>query len=343
MKRSNIGVGLHHLATGLALLAFVGLGVSSAGGAVVINEFMAINDTTTHSELGRYSDWIELYNPSAGPADLGGFYLTDSTSAPTKFRIPDGTWLQGNGRLLIWADGTTQPGVAPPFHAPFRLDGSDGEAIILYDRDGATTVDAIRFGQQAPDISYGRITDGHWMWGPFFQPTPGAANLGYAPPPSRLAGVVFINEWMARNKDTIRDRTGESADWIELYNASDIPIDLGGYYLTDDHLTPFKWCIPQASVIAPHGFAFFWADDDEFEGPTHAGFNLNGDMGEEIGLYEKDGVTQIDLVTFGPQWQDISEGRWPDGASEMSFFSHPTPGASNVTSSTLVRSWEYYR
>ena len=55
---------------------------------------------------------------------------------------------------------------------------------------------------------------------------------------------VVINELLASNVDSTADPQGEFDDWIELYNAGDIPVDIGGMYLTDDTDTPMKWQIP---------------------------------------------------------------------------------------------------
>src|SRR5262249_42925926 len=57
-------------------------------------------------------------------------------------------------------------------------------------------------------------------------------------------------------------------------------------------------------------------------------FQLNK-AGEAIGLFAADG-TPIDAVTFLAQTNDVSEGRWPDGAVNRYFMPTPTPHAANV-------------
>ena len=44
---------------------------------------------------------------------------------------------------------------------------------------------------------------------------------------------------MASNDSTITDEHGEYDDWIELYNNTNNPIDLSGYYLSDNYLLFF--------------------------------------------------------------------------------------------------------
>ena len=144
---------------------------------LAINEFMASNNSCIQDPQGQYDDWIEIHNYSTYATDIGGMYLTDDLSDPTKWRIPETdpalTTIPAGGYLLIWADGdTTDAGL----HANFRL-SADGEEIGLFDSDGATLLDHIVFDEQVTDISYGRDPDAGEDLHFFGQPTPGAANI----------------------------------------------------------------------------------------------------------------------------------------------------------------------
>ncbi|MGB2862129.1 MAG: PEP/pyruvate-binding domain-containing protein [Sedimentisphaerales bacterium] len=81
-------------------------------------------------------------------------------------------------------------------------------------------------------------------------------------------------------------------------------------------------------VLAPGGYALFWADDDTEQGPFHAGFKLSR-SGEDVGLFDSNGQTLIDGLSFGPQQEDISYGRSVDGGDMWQFFENPSPGAAN--------------
>ncbi|MBP7050164.1 MAG: hypothetical protein KBE65_04040 [Phycisphaerae bacterium] len=150
--------------------------------------------------------------------------------------------IAAGGHLLLWADSDPAQGAC---HLGFRLSNS-GEAIGLFDSDGATFLDSVTFGSQDHDISYGRSTDGGPQWQFFENPTPGRANDANA---GHAAGLV-INEFMAWNKATIQDpdESGEFSDWIELYNGSDDPVILSGMFLTDDLNEPTKWQVPVATT-----------------------------------------------------------------------------------------------
>ena len=56
---------------------------------------------------------------------------------------------------------------------------------------------------------------------------------------------VYINEFMAKNESTLADGNGVYSDWIELYNSSDTPVSLTGWYLTDSSDTLTKWVFPE--------------------------------------------------------------------------------------------------
>lgn len=65
---------------------------------------------------------------------------------------------------------------------------------------------------------------------------------------SALSAQVLINEYAASNLDTIQDIDGDTPDWIELRNASAMPLDLAGYAISDDPLDPQKWLLPSLTL-----------------------------------------------------------------------------------------------
>ncbi|HJX70835.1 MAG TPA: lamin tail domain-containing protein, partial [Bacteroidales bacterium] len=73
---------------------------------------------------------------------------------------------------------------------------------------------------------------------------------------------VVINEIMPLNGSTLADMDGEYSDWIELYNAGDLAVDLSGYGLTDDLMLPFKWTFPSVGM-PPQGFLLVFASDKD--------------------------------------------------------------------------------
>src|SRR5438552_15362247 len=52
---------------------------------------------------------------------------------------------------------------------------------------------------------------------------------------------VVITEFMAANTRGLTDRDREHSDWIELYNAGPAPVNLEGWFLTDNRAKLTKW------------------------------------------------------------------------------------------------------
>ncbi|MAG57622.1 MAG: hypothetical protein CMJ83_15120 [Planctomycetes bacterium] len=141
-------------------------------GSIVINEFVAKNDTGAMDEMGEFEDWLELYNPTGSTVDVSGLYLTDNLAFPTKWQIPAGNLVPSGDTLLIWADD--EPGDGP-LHATFKLSAA-GESIGLYATDGVTLLDGYLFGPQVADVATGALFDGGPLRVSLLTPTPDALN-----------------------------------------------------------------------------------------------------------------------------------------------------------------------
>jgi hypothetical protein len=146
-------------------------------------------------------------------------------------------------------------------------------------------------------------------------------------------GSVVINEVLASNSRFLADPQGQFDDWIELYNRGDASINVAGMYLTDDPAVPAKWQFPAANAalttIPAQGYLIVWADADAAPG-LHASFKLSSE-GETVALYDRDGTTLVDSVTFGTQTSDISYGRFPDGSDTWTPLTIPSPGVLNFS------------
>ena len=185
-------------------------------------------------------------------------------------------------------------------------------------------VDYVNYAGLHTDHSYGSYPDGQpFDRQEFFYVTARGTNDGRSAPL-----VVFINEWMAQNGTAVADPAdGQFEDWFELYNPTTNTVDLAGYFLTDVLTNKFKFLITtnMAHLIPPHGYLLVWADSESGQNleagvprlDMHVNFALS-QTGEAIGLFAADG-TQIDAVSFGPQTNNVSQGRFPDGAAGIYF------------------------
>lgn len=156
--------------------------------------------------------------------------------------------------------------------------------------------------------------------------------------------ALFINEFMASNKQTVADTYGAYSDWLEIYNPNDKAIDLASFYISDNADKPYKYQFPKgvdSTIIAPSGFKIIWANDRTERGALHTNFKLSA-AGEHIVLTAPD-LTLVDEIAFGLQSEDVSFGLERDGESAWTYFNGstgPTPGSSNNSLSTDVYSLE---
>jgi hypothetical protein len=139
---------------------------------VRINEFMALNQSGITDEDGEYSDWIELYNPTAEAINLQGYTISDQISYPKNWVFPS-IVIEANDYLVIFASGKDRGNPANNLHTNFKLSGS-GEYLALYKPDG-TAVSSFNpsFPAQTNNVSYGYFQGGYMS---FTYPTPGTDN-----------------------------------------------------------------------------------------------------------------------------------------------------------------------
>lgn len=141
--------------------------------ALVINEFVADNETGIEDEDGDRTDWIELLNLSGSTIDLSGYYLTDNTNDLTRWRIPAIT-MNARDFLVIHASGKDRsPTNGLPLHTNFKLKRT-GEEVALVAPDGTTVIDLLYPRNQYDDIAYGMGAGNSGIG--YLIPTPGAAN-----------------------------------------------------------------------------------------------------------------------------------------------------------------------
>ncbi len=257
-----------------------------------------ITDTTRSlvSPAGGVPVWVTcIVSDDVALANVTLTYIAGSSLPESETMYDDGSHNDGGSGDGLF--GAQIPG--------FVKDTIVDYYITAIDNFGAETTDPAT----APALTHSYVVD-------------------YEPP------LLYINEFMADNDSVIEDTDDPNnsfEDWFELFNAGAISIDLGGMYLTDDLTNPAKWKIPAGVIIQSGGYLVIWADNDEEQGPTHAGFNLAAG-GEEIGLFDTDAKRNmpIDTLTFGEQPTDVSCGRIYDGEEPWVLSVNATPGYTNA-------------
>ena len=156
-----------------------------------------------------------------------------------------------------------------------------------------------------------------------WQPTVTGGSPGFdgvAPPPS--IGVV-INEILAHTDLP-------QFDAIELRNISDVPIEIGGWYLSDAAGNPSKFQIPIGTVLPPATTVVY----DELDFNPTFGFGANDfaldSAGDDVYLWKAhaDGSLDrvIDYAAFGATANGESFGRVPGSDGRLSTLIHPSFG-----------------
>jgi hypothetical protein len=219
---------------------------------------------------------------------------------------------------------TFEPSVSPPGY----------QQAVMYD-DGT-------HGDDSPDDGIYSVAipphgDGTWVeyyvevedeTGMVSQDRPGWPQGDYRYIVGWQRPLLYINELMALNTRTLEDEAGDSDDWVELYNAGPVDIDIGEMHLSDNIGSSTQFTIPVGTVVPAGGYFIFWADGDGTG--NHLNFKLSG-AGEYLGLFDSqaNSYAPIDAVYFDPQTPDVSWGRFPDGSSEWHTMDSPTPGGPN--------------
>lgn len=297
-------------------------GTVTTPGAIVLNEIMADNRAAVAN--GNTSpDYIELLNTTGADQSLNGLSLSDDVLLPGKYVFPPGAMIPAFSRLVVWCDDETN---APGLHTGFGLD-NDGQTLALFAVGPGTyqLADVATFGIQAPNYSLSRDPDGFGAW-QLALPTPAMGN-DFTSTPTASPANLKINEWMATDAN--------GPDWFELYNPGNLPVVLGGLYFSDNPFYATNSPVPPLSFIGPRSYVQFIADNRPEDNARHVGFRLDG-SGDALALYN--GATVVDSLYFGPQFSGVSEGRLPDGATNIvSFPNSASPNDPNyLPLNTLV-------
>ena len=198
---------------------------------VVVNEVLAHTDPPA-------LDAVELHNPAAVDAPVGGWYLTDDAGQPMKYRIPAGTVVPAGGYLVISEAAFNAAGQGTN---AFRL-SSTGDQVYLFSAgsDGVLSgfSDGGNFGASFNGTTFIRHTNsvGEIDLVASVAPTLGAENSGVRIGPVILSEVHYA------------PAIGEGA-FVEVWNRS------GEAQALHDPLTPTNtWRLGGMDFAFPTGF-----------------------------------------------------------------------------------------
>ncbi len=183
---------------------------SSVQAQVVINELMQSNIDCIMDDLNEFPDsWVELYNSGTEAVNLKDYKLGAKDKPGKAWQLPNQT-LNAKSYVVVYCD-KEESGM----HTNFRLEtGKDGNVYLF---QGEEIVDKIEKMSKmpAPNIAYGRKTDGSDEWGYQATPTPGKANCGQTctdilgEPVFSQKGCVFTSSKTIRLQISMPEETPE--------------------------------------------------------------------------------------------------------------------------------------
>ena len=160
----------------LSLLVAIVLGGTASAQTLKINEIMQSNIECIMDDLNEFPDsWVELYNPSDQAINLKDYKIGTKDKEKKAWQLPDKV-VPAGGFVVIYCDKEGKEDNR--LHADFRLEsGKDGNLYLFKDGEIVDKLEKLA-KMPAPDIAYGRKTDGADEWGYQLTPSAGKANTG---------------------------------------------------------------------------------------------------------------------------------------------------------------------
>lgn len=300
-----------------------------------ISEVVSSNATSLKDPAIGTPDWIELYNGSDHTISLKGYGLSDNIREPHKWVFPDVSIAPGEFLIVYAASYDQQEGDETLLATGFGLSKS-GEVLLLtdgyYNIIQQLTVPTLR-----QDISY--VLGENSRYGFCALPTPGAANSQEIVSnitdlfTTGVDGALVLSEVVPDNRSGPAAEGGARYGWAEVYNASDAPVYLQDYYLSDDPGNLTKWRLPDTALGAGQYLVITLTGKDNSSDPLSASFKLS--------------ETENALYLSGKEQGSVSSLSWETplpgelaviaAADEQKYTAFSTPGESNssVTFSSL--------
>lgn len=261
---------------------------------------------------GVFCDIVEIQNRSSVPVSTADWYLTDDTD-PYAWALPAQTLQPGEYLLVACSPQTT--GFSLSSGETLRLMGPDylfapPVTCVSDDLGHSLSIQSNNaYGFTAPSLGYENTTAG------------GSSFLS-----GQMTDDLQFSELMSANTKYLKGPYGDTCDWLELYNASDRPIQLADYSISDTKNTLGKYPLPER-ILEPGEYCVILLKEDMTNlrsGYPALPMNLSTD-GEALYLAKNGQV--IDYVFLPELSADISYGR--SGSASFTTLSDVTPGKEN--------------
>jgi hypothetical protein len=143
---------------------------------------------------------------------------------------------------------------------------------------------------------------------------------------------VYLSEILVQNTSGLKDEQGERAGWVELYNASQSPVKLNGWFLTDNPTNLTKWRFPGVVLLPDKHLIVFASGKARTNDLAHLHANFRFDAGSRYVALAGPSTNLVSSFTLGETRPDVSYGRVRGEPSVHGPLLQPTPGRHNSTS-----------
>ncbi len=286
---------------------------------------------------GDQYEFLELKNVSQNTLDLSGMHWVDGI----EYTFPNGSRLEPGEFWVLVRDAESFRSRYPNVTANgvytgalnnageiLQLNHATGETLMVFeysdDTPWPTGADGLGFSLVPvnPDVNGDPGASDSWRT---------SSNLGGSPGSDDQGTVdldpVYINEILAHTD--LPD-----VDAVELWNPNDEPVNISGWYLTDDPGQAKKFRIPEGTSIPANGYLVFTESDFNSDVNAVDPFSLSS-LGDEIYIYS---ATLEGALTgfrhgfnFGATATGVSSGRYLNslGQEHLTPQMIPTLGSEN--------------
>jgi hypothetical protein len=246
-----------------------------------------VNEALTHTDPPQI-DSVELFNPTANPADVSGWFLTDDLVRPRKFRIPDNTPQIPADGYRVFTENDFSANSNPTNR--FRL-SSLGDQVYLFSTDASGNLrwyaHGFDFGAAENGVSFGRLvtSDGNEQ---FVAQSAVTLNTANAPP---KVGPIVINEIMYHPPDLVVGTNlvdDTDHEFIELHNITDTPQPLfhPGYPTNTWRLRDaVDYTFPTNITLPARGYLLLIGFDPIANPPMQTAFRTNYNVPSGVPIY----------------------------------------------------------
>lgn len=160
---------------------------------LVINEIMQSNVECIMDDIKEFPDsWVELYNNSDQTVNLKDYKISNKNKEKKAWLLPDMELKKGE-YIIIYCDKEGKEDNR--LHPDFRLESGKGATLYLfYNKEVVDSLPGDMKKMPAPDVAFGRKTDGAEEWGYQLTPTPGKSNTGEICDNKHILGTPVFSE-----------------------------------------------------------------------------------------------------------------------------------------------------